>query len=242
MEVVTLPVGEVQMWENNARIHTRKNLEALKGSLKKFTQLKPIIVQKSSMRIIAGNGTYAAICALGGETVDCNIVDMSDADAKAYAIADNRTALLSEWDEKTLTDTLKEIQLDGNLELTGFDTIDLEKMISFQDGGMFDRLTPDNKVKPPKPQKAEEAPPPPVEPPKELEQPSDPPERASAPYSAQITFTVNGFVFALDDPSEIEEIQCLTELLKEAETPVRAEVNSEVFQAIKQILTNRFMR
>ena len=63
MEVVQLGIGEIKEWDHNSRIHTKRNIDALKTSLKSFDQYKPIVVQKSSMRIIAGNGTYAGkIC------------------------------------------------------------------------------------------------------------------------------------------------------------------------------------
>ena len=140
MEIVTLNVSEIKEWENNARIHTRRNLEALKKSLTAFGQTKPILVQKSSMSIIAGNGTYQAICALGWETIDCRILDISDEQAEALAIADNRTGLLSEWDERMLAESLKKIDEFGNLDLVGFSDLELEKMLEYQSGELFEKL------------------------------------------------------------------------------------------------------
>lgn len=243
MELRVLPIEDVSEWENNARIHTRQNLDALKTSLGKFDQYKPIIVQKSSMRIIAGNGTYLAARSLGRKNILCNIIDISDEEAEALSIADNRTGLLSQWEESVLTENLKKIQEQGNLELTGFDSVDLEKMLSFQNGDLFEKITPNAGQNTPKPRKQEPPPPsddtPPEEPnPAPREEPAEP----AADYTEQIAFTIGGFVFALDKPDDIRELRCLVDILKDADTRDREDVNRRVFQSIIDILTEKFMR
>ena len=79
-------ISELTEWKNNSRIHTQRNLLTIKNSLEKFGQMKPLIVQKSSMSIIAGNGTFQAMKALGWEKADCYIVDIDDNKAEAYCI------------------------------------------------------------------------------------------------------------------------------------------------------------
>ena len=239
MEVVTLPVSEVQEWENNARIHTRKNLEALKNSLKKYGQTKPILVQKSTMRIIAGNGTYQAICALGWETVECRLLDLSDSDSEALMVADNRIGELSAWDELNLLSALQNIKAQGNLELVGYDDLQFEKMIAFKDRDAFADLevkdtTPKEKTKP------EDFPPP-----EEKNSPTpseEETEHAPPSYEDQVNFTIHGFIFSLADVKEIEELRCLIDILKDSSASDRSEVNQKVFESIKDILTQKFMR
>ncbi len=242
MEIVELPLDQIKPWENNARIHTKRNLEALKASLTEFKQTKPIIVQKSSMRIIAGNGTYQAIQALGWEKVACHLLDIDDTKAEAYAIADNRTGLLSQWDDKILTESLQKLQENGDLSLSGFDDLELEKMLSFQSGDAFEKISPP----PPKQKPAS-----PVQEKKETEgkkeefksQPlPEPEEKEDAEYEEQITFSICGFVFSLADLQEIKEIQALFSILKDAPKNEREEVNSQVFEAIKNILTEKYLR
>lgn len=238
MEIVTLNVSEIKEWENNARIHTRRNLEALKKSLTAFGQTKPILVQKSSMSIIAGNGTYQAICALGWETVDCRILDISDEQAEALAIADNRTGLLSEWDERMLAESLKKIDEFGNLDLVGFSDLELEKMLEYQSGELFEKLeenrAPETKATPEDFQKLEALP--------EEDESKDTEAEESPSYDEQLSFTLHGFVFNLSDHDQINELKSLIDLLKEAETGVRKEVNDTVFSCIQEILTEKFLK
>ena len=247
LEITRLPLDAVKPWEGNARVHTKRNLEALRKSLSEFGQYKPIVVQKSTMRIVAGNGTYEAAAAIGWDSIDCNILDLSDAAAKALHILDNRTGDLSEWGEKELCDSLKELKALGNLALSGFEEVELEKMVAFQEGDMFERLKP-------APVKEKAAPPPPKpEPapeqgqtggdaPAPAEAPPAPQKPAEAAYDRQIAFTIAGFVYALSDAAKAEELRCLTALLKDAPEADRKAVNDAVFEAITEILTNKFMR
>ena len=246
MNLVKLKVSEIKEWEHNARIHTKRNLEALKSSLKEFKQTKPIIVQRSSMRIIAGNGTYQAAVALGWDSIVCNLVDMDDEKAEAYAIADNRTGLLSQWDEKVLTDSLKKIQEQGNLNLSGFDDLELDKMLSFQNGDMFQKITPpqNDQKKTEKDaqgiQKKEDQVESTAQKPKE--QPLPIPEDPEPEYDEQITFSVCGFVFSLADMKKIKELQSLMELVKDAPKNEREEINSQLFDDLIDLITEKFMR
>ena len=95
----------------NARTHSRKNLNAIKASLNKFGQQKPIIIDINNV-VVAGNGTMAAARALGWSDLDCVRTELSDEEARAFAIADNRTAELAEWDEEILTETLLDLDED----------------------------------------------------------------------------------------------------------------------------------
>lgn len=245
MEVVQLGINEVKEWEHNARIHTKRNLDTLKQSLQSFDQYKPLIIQKSSMRIIAGNGTYAAAVSLGWDKIYCNIVDVDDQKAEAMAIADNRTGLLSQWDEKQLTESLKSLQTSGDLNLTGFDDLELDKMLSFQDGSMFEKIIPDKK-----PEKAKESDLPKTEQKEteakvERQQPKEQPipiPEETPNYDEQINFTICGFVFSLANLEQIQEISCLMNFLKDAPKNEREEISKEVFDAIQDILTEKFMR
>lgn len=124
MELKTVKLDEIKQDPNNARKHSEKNLAAIRGSLKQFGQRKPIVVHNGV--ILAGNGTYAAAKSLGYSEI--TIVEVPEewdaATAKAYALADNRSAELAEWDEGILTVALLDLtDLNWSLEELGFDKV-----------------------------------------------------------------------------------------------------------------------
>jgi hypothetical protein len=85
----------------NARKHNDRNIDAIIASLRRFGQQKPIVIDKTNI-VRAGNGTLEAARRLGWEFIDCGTTSLEGSDAIAYAIADNRTAELAEWDDDTL--------------------------------------------------------------------------------------------------------------------------------------------
>lgn len=106
---------------NNARIHDKKNLAAIKGSLTKFGQQKPIVISDKNI-VLAGNGTLAAAIALGWNEIACVKTTLDEFNSKAYALADNRSSELASWDTDILGKTLKALSDDGfNIAEIGFD-------------------------------------------------------------------------------------------------------------------------
>lgn len=119
-----------QVWEdpNNAREHSEKSVSAIAESLSKFGQVKPIVIDKSG-KVIAGNGTLSAARSLGWRTLHAIEIDVSEDVAKAYAIADNRTAEFSRWDFGELFQQLDDLRDDVELlRATGFDESDIDSM------------------------------------------------------------------------------------------------------------------
>lgn len=112
---------------SNARTHNDKNIEAIKSSLAAFGQRTPIVVQKSNMVVRAGNGRLEAAKRLGWDKIAALVVDDDDVQATAYAIADNRTGELAEWDDRVLSEMLG--SLDDELKI-GWDNKDLNKMMN----------------------------------------------------------------------------------------------------------------
>lgn len=116
----------------NVRTHDAKNLEAIKNSLNAFGQRKPIVTAKGndgSLVVIAGNGTLEAAKALGWTTIEiAEVPDDWDADkARAYAIADNRSAELADWDQTALTSALLDLDAVGwDMKTLGFDPSTLD--------------------------------------------------------------------------------------------------------------------
>jgi len=108
--------------------------------LAKFGQQKPVVIDDKNI-ILAGNGTVAAAKELGWKSINAvrsNLI--SEVQKTAFAIADNRTAELADWDEGVLTQHLLSLQAeDFDLGDIGFDDLDLKKIL-----GDGDESLPEN--------------------------------------------------------------------------------------------------
>jgi DNA modification methylase len=127
MNIETLRIAELTPDPNNARQHDDKNLKAIMGSLKEFGQRKPIVITEAGT-IVAGNGTVEAAKRLGWTDIEVVRVpaDWTDAQVKAFAIADNRTAELANWNQEVLTSQLLELEAEGwELAEFGFEPLEL---------------------------------------------------------------------------------------------------------------------
>ena len=104
-----ISITDLSLDPKNARKHSARNLEAIAASLLKFGQRKPLVVHCGV--VLAGNGTLEAARSLGWTEIEVSEVPQDwDMDtAKAYALADNRTAELAEWDESELAKQLLEL-------------------------------------------------------------------------------------------------------------------------------------
>ena len=113
----------------NARRHGERNLDAIKASLRRFGQQKPLIVDGNGI-VRAGNGTFEAIKALGWPRVMILRTALKGSDVTAYAIADNRTAELAEWDDQALRGQLAALKDEGfDLDAAGFDLGEVEALL-----------------------------------------------------------------------------------------------------------------
>lgn len=80
----------------NVRLHAEGSIRAIAESLATFGQQKPIVIDPDGL-VLAGNGTLLAAASLGWTELACSVMEGSIASQRAYAIADNRLAELSEW-------------------------------------------------------------------------------------------------------------------------------------------------
>jgi ParB-like chromosome segregation protein Spo0J len=94
----------------NARKHGPRNLEAIAASLGRFGQQKPIVVDSRGV-VRAGNGQLAAARMLGWTHIRIVRSDLPATELTAFAIADNRTAELAEWDAEILAGLLADLEL-----------------------------------------------------------------------------------------------------------------------------------
>lgn len=121
MKLIPKKLSELKVDPNNARRHSLQNVEAITRSLLQFGQRRAAVIRADGT-IVAGNGMYEAAMAAGFQTLHCHVVpdDWSDEQAQAFAIADNRTAELADWDEQQLIDSLSAFSSDDLLAAAGY--------------------------------------------------------------------------------------------------------------------------
>ena len=134
---LALPIADLSVDGDNARVHGSKNLDAIKESLTRFGQRVPLVVQKDGMVVRAGNGRLVAAMELGWEEIAAVVVDDDDAEAMAFALADNRTGDLAEWDDRALLDILQGWDEEAQTTL-GFSTADVDALAAGLGVGGFE--------------------------------------------------------------------------------------------------------
>ena len=114
MKIESIDLMALKPDPSNARKHDTANLKAIEGSLEQFGQRKPLVVDQSNT-VVAGNGTLQAAKNLGWKKIDVVRIpeDWSAAQTKAFALADNRTAELAEWDAQVMAQQVIELQALG---------------------------------------------------------------------------------------------------------------------------------
>ena len=129
MNLETVTIESLKLDPNNARKHSKRNLDAIAASLNKFGQRKPIVVHNGV--VIAGNGTLEAAKTLGWKEIAVSVCPADwDADtAKAYALADNRSSELAEWDDAILATQLLDLdEMGWDIEAIGFEPLPLRDL------------------------------------------------------------------------------------------------------------------
>ena len=124
------PIERLHPYQRNPRTHTPEQVTKIAASLLEFGWTNPILVDGEA-GIIAGHGRLLAARELGMTTVPViELPHLTEAQRRAYVIADNRLALDAGWDEELLAEELKALEgLDFNLELTGFDLDELHDLL-----------------------------------------------------------------------------------------------------------------
>ncbi|HZH27417.1 MAG TPA: DNA methyltransferase [Azospirillaceae bacterium] len=132
LKVVYHPTSALQPHPRNPRTHGKKQIEQIRRSIERFGFTNPVLVDGEG-RLIAGHGRVAAAKLLGMDRVPTIRLDhMTEAEVRAYALADNRLAELAGWDKQLLALELSyiaELDLTFDLTLTGFETADMDVML-----------------------------------------------------------------------------------------------------------------
>lgn len=123
LQIVTAPVSALTPSARNARTHTRRQIRQIARSIETFGWTNPILVDGTG-GVVAGHGRLEAAKLLGIERVPTiRLADMSEAQVRAYLVADNRLAELAGWDKDLLAlelQALTVLDLDFDIEVTGF--------------------------------------------------------------------------------------------------------------------------
>lgn len=127
--IVSRLVSSLKLDPENARKHGDADVDAIARSLSQFGQQTPLVID-STGTIAKGNGTYMAATKLGWQTVECIETSLSGAALRAYAIADNRTAELSSWDNDRLLEQLQGFEDAALQAATGYDEPALLKLLA----------------------------------------------------------------------------------------------------------------
>lgn len=133
MKPKKVKIGDLVLDPANARKHSPRNIKAIAASLQRFGQQKPIVVDKSNV-VRAGNGQLQAAMELGWDEIEVVVTTLTGAEATAYAIADNRTAELAEWDDPVLKATLEALADEDRalLDACGYTEEELDALVEVE--------------------------------------------------------------------------------------------------------------
>ena len=123
-DTVLVDVTKLKGYDKNPR---KGNVKAIAESLETNKQYRPIVVQKSTNKILAGNHTWRAAKELGWKKIAVVFVDVNDEEAKRIVLADNRTNDLAEYDNKILAELLQDL---GTGIGTGYSESDMEAILN----------------------------------------------------------------------------------------------------------------
>ena len=128
-EMQLVPIDKLVPYQNNARTHSPEQIAKLRSSLREFGFVNPVIIDKD-YGVIAGHGRIEAAREEGIKEVPCVFADhLTEAQKKAYIIADNRMAMDAGWDEELLRVEIEALQeMDFDPMLTGFDEAELAEL------------------------------------------------------------------------------------------------------------------
>lgn len=132
LAIAHLPIARLQPYPRNARTHSRRQIAQIAASIDEFGFNNPVLIDEANV-IMAGHGRVEAARKLGLETVPCvRIEHLTDAQKRAYILADNKLALNAGWDPEILSIELQHltaIDLDFDVTITGFEMPEIDVLL-----------------------------------------------------------------------------------------------------------------
>lgn len=134
MKIEMAKVENLIPYENNTRTHSKEQINQIASSIEEFGFTNPILIDEEG-GVIAGHGRIAGAKLLNiDEVPTVTLTGLTEAQKKAYIIADNKLALNAGWDEDLLKTELRNLeQLNFNLDLLGFEGVELDELLEEQD-------------------------------------------------------------------------------------------------------------
>jgi DNA modification methylase len=137
--IVHRPVTALTANPRNARTHDDKQVALIAASMRQFGFTNPILIDDNGM-VLAGHARLEAAKRLGRATVPTVALDgLSNAEKRAYVLADNRLTEKAGWDLEIVGEELKflcDFELDFDVSITGFDTVDIDRLVEGLDGAI----------------------------------------------------------------------------------------------------------
>lgn len=132
LNVEYIPIDSIKAYSNNTKIHAAKQLAQIKRSIEEFGYTAPVLVDEE-LELIAGHGRVAAARMVGMTEIPAiRLAHLSDAQKKAYRIADNKLTELGEWDLEKLQIEFRAIEMalpEMSLDITGFEMPEIEGIV-----------------------------------------------------------------------------------------------------------------
>lgn len=149
-EMQLVPIEKLIPYINNARTHSPEQIKKLRASLREFGFINPVIIDRD-FGVIAGHGRIIAAKEENIKEVPCVFADhLTEAQKKAYIIADNRMAMDAGWDEELLRVEIEALQAEAfDLSLTGFDEKELADLFNDDSDAEDDDFDVDEELKEP---------------------------------------------------------------------------------------------
>ena len=149
-EMQLVDINKLIPYVNNARTHSKEQITKLRSSLREFGFVSPVIIDRE-YNVLAGHGRIAAAKEEGITEVPCVFVEhLTEAQKKAYILADNRMSLDAGWDEELLAVEMEALQDMGfDLELTGFDAKEIASLFDTDSDGEQDDFDIDAELEKP---------------------------------------------------------------------------------------------
>lgn len=145
-EIKIIKTGELIPYARNSRTHSDEQVAQIAASIREFGFTNPVLIDADG-GIIAGHGRVMAARKLGMDEVPCiHLSHLTEAQKRAYIIADNRLAMNAGWDEEMLALEFKDLQdMDFDLSLTGFDLGEIDELLANAEA-MPEGLTDEDEV------------------------------------------------------------------------------------------------
>ena len=148
MQVEEVKISDIENHPNNPKVHNDNQIRLIEKSIKKFGYTNPVILSSDGV-ILAGHARVKAAIQMGQDTIPCIRTKLTGKDADAYLIADNRLTELAQYDRDILSDLLSDLPKDL-VDLTGFDTVQVDALLSGEDIPDIEKFISDSQPEEPR--------------------------------------------------------------------------------------------